>query len=81
MRLEPVNPPRGDVRVLCRRCGSWEDSSRAWADLDGKPFADFYCHDCYAFAPTLEPLSARPRDAELPMEGDSHGYDASKRPF
>lgn len=45
MRLAPVNPPmREGQRLLCCRCGAW--TSKPVADLDGPPFAAYYCPEC-----------------------------------
>lgn len=34
------------VIVLCVGCGTWVNSSSAFADVCGKAFTDYYCHEC-----------------------------------
>lgn len=40
MKLVRIRPP--SWAALCVRCGRLA----AWADLDGKPFQDYYCDKC-----------------------------------
>jgi len=43
MRIEPVkNPQKAEFR--CIKCNKW--SIKVYADLDGKPFIDYYCETC-----------------------------------
>ena len=50
--LQPVNPPGPCFRFLCVKCGRREQSittdgrENAYADLNGKPFVDYYCLKC-----------------------------------
>lgn len=55
MRLEKVRLDRWEARfsVLCIKCGNWTPAWDAFADLEGKPFEDYYCPKCAAEAEQL----------------------------
>jgi len=46
MNLVPVTPPREGQRLLCCRCNHWAPIANMLADLNGKPFIDYYCKTC-----------------------------------
>lgn len=44
MNVQPINPPRPAVRATCLKCRKY--GRVTFADLDGPPFAAFYCDRC-----------------------------------
>jgi hypothetical protein len=47
MRLKPVDDANSpEVSVTCSKCGRSVSSRNAFADLDGKAFESYYCHEC-----------------------------------
>ena len=46
MNLQPINPPAPAFTCHCVACGGRVLSTDALADLDGRPFVDYYCRAC-----------------------------------
>jgi len=42
MKLQKVKPPK--MLYTCIKCG--KKTPEVYADLDGKPFVDYYCEEC-----------------------------------
>lgn len=53
MRLQRVTPP-GDSKLRCAGCGRWYGMRSMVADLDGRPFVDYYCPGCVLKDPERE---------------------------
>ena len=62
MRLEKVSPP--DFWFACKGCNKTVSSRDAYADLDGKPFTDFYCENC-ALGASAAPKADNDNDGVL----------------
>jgi len=45
MNMKPCTDKHGQA-VTCSRCFARVPLAEAFADLDGKPFTDYYCRDC-----------------------------------
>lgn len=45
MRFKRCTDEKGQ-RICCAKCITWLPLKEAWADLDGKPFVDYYCDFC-----------------------------------
>jgi hypothetical protein len=48
MRLAPVQQSNPPIKLQCVKCGKMVDADKLLADLDGKPFVDYYCKECTA---------------------------------
>ena len=46
MNLQPINPLRAPLRLVCSHCGRLTPVEQLMADLDGPSFAAFYCKAC-----------------------------------
>jgi len=46
MKIIPINPPKPEFYFTCVHCNKKSSSLTGYADLDGKPFQDYYCETC-----------------------------------
>jgi len=46
MRLIKVSASSVRIKLRCEKCGAIHQESDMYADLDGKPFVDYFCRDC-----------------------------------
>jgi hypothetical protein len=47
MNLQRVSRYNGrEIRLICSECGVWTPDDQCYANLDGKPFKDYYCEPC-----------------------------------
>ena len=46
MNLQRINPPIPEFTFTCSKCMAKTSSKNGYADLDGKPFEDYYCSKC-----------------------------------
>jgi hypothetical protein len=47
MNLQRVGRYNGrEIRLICSECGVWTPDDQCYANLDGKPFKDYYCESC-----------------------------------
>lgn len=46
MHLKPLKQTHNVVSTRCRVCQRWIPSNEILADVEGKPFHDYYCRLC-----------------------------------
>lgn len=46
MRIVKCDPFENKIIVRCLKCFEYVPLKHAYADLDGKPFIDYYCPTC-----------------------------------